>query len=103
MNIDLMSKPTWFVDDLALVLGLEVSTVRRKVSDSPEELPPSAKVGRGHIWLPGVVLIWLEERTSKDQKRQPTQVQQCAQSSPQAPRGRGRPRKQPIGAQGGAV
>jgi predicted DNA-binding transcriptional regulator AlpA len=95
-----MNKPTWFVDDLAFVLGLEVSTVRRKVSDSPEELPPSAKVGRGHIWLPGVVLSWIEERTSKDQKRQPTQVQQPGHGLPQAPRGRGRPRKQPIASVG---
>lgn len=100
-----MSKPTWFVDDLALVLGLEVSTVRRKVSDSPEELPPSAKVGRGHIWLPAVVLGWIEERISKDQRRQPAQLQQLDHGLPQAPRGRGRPRKQPIASlsQGGAV
>lgn len=103
MDINLMSKPTWFVEDLAVVLGLEVSTLRRKVSDSPEDLPPSARIGRGHIWLPAVVLGWIEDRTSKNQKHQPAQVQQRDHGLPQAPRGRGRPRKQLIGAQGGAV
>ena len=86
--MELMSKPTWTVDDLSRVIGLEVSTIKRKLSDRPGDLPPSARVGRGHIWLPTGVLEWLQNKIDDPVTRPPVQHDRDP-----AKRGRGRPRK----------
>ena len=87
--MELMSKPTWTADDLSQVIGLQVSTIRRKLSDRPGDLPPSARVGRSHIWLPARVLEWLAKKTDDPVSRQSP----IHQDRNPAKRGRGRPRK----------
>ena len=73
---------------LAPILGLTASTVKRMESTAPDRLPPFIQVGRKKVYLISTVESWLLQR------QQAIKVEPCTWTA--LPRSLGRPRKGPA-------
>ena len=97
-----MQPLTFLPEELAEVLGLEVTTLKRLVTEDPGRLPPSIEIGEGarprRIWLVDTVRLWLVEKEKECEERRFAALFSNCSGTPKAAntrRGPGRPRKIP--------
>lgn len=61
-----MSLPFRLTDEqVAEMLGMKVSTLKRNVTRNPESLPPFLPKPKGHVFFAEVVLAFIEKRMSQ--------------------------------------
>jgi hypothetical protein len=87
---------------VAVILGIKVSTLKRLVSESPQRLPPFVEIGDGprkrKIWLLASVKSWLldQERLTQGKRLPLSELgSRAAAESKNLRRKPGRPRKIP--------